>query len=316
MEGEVGPVAAMEQVHLRPWSTLWRVESRRGVFFAKQNCAHQRFEARLLATLARLAPTRVVPVAAVDADRGLLLTPDQGAVLGDTIANDDTAAWTRVVVAAMELQREVAGDVTQLAEAGLQQLRARDAAAYVRARTSSLAALPERDPRRLAPEHLEPIGGLQPQLRRWAEQVEALGLPDALVHNDLHAYNVFDTREGLRFFDFGDAVIMHPLAALLIPLNVLAHRMEAQPGDPRLWKVADAALEVWSDRTPMSELRSALPAALQLGRLGRIESWARVCATMTPEELEEYGDAAAAWLETLRLEPPTGWKPPAVARGR
>lgn len=310
VQEQVGEVTAMEQVHLRPWSTLWRAETEQGVFFAKDNCAHQSFEARLMATLARLAPSRVVPVTAVDEERGLLLTPDQGAVLGDTIADDDVGAWVRVVVAAMELQRELAAHVEELAAAGLRHLRAADAAAYVKARTASLGALPETDPRRLAPEHVEPLGELQPRLREWAEEVDALGLPDALVHNDLHAYNVFDTAAGLRFFDFGDAVLMHPLSALLIPLNVLAHRMEVQPGDARLWTVADAALEVWSDLAPMGELRAALPAATQLGRLGRIESWARVCATMTPDELEEYGDSAAAWLGTLRLDPPTGWQPP------
>lgn len=307
VEGHVGPVTAMEQVHLRPWSTIWRMESADGVFFAKQNCPLQSFEAKLMAELARIAPDHVVPVTAIDADRGLLLTPDQGVVLGEKIAHDDIAAWTRVVVAAMELQRELAGHTDELVAAGLVPLRLGEAAAYVDARTAGLAALPEGDTRRLAPESVEPIHALGPQIGRWVEQVGALGLPESLVHNDLHAHNVFDTEDGLRFFDFGDSLLMQPLAALLIPLNVLAHRLEAQSGDGRLWTVADAALEVWSDVAPLSELRAALPAALQLGRLGRVESWARVCATMTPAELEEDGDAAAAWLDTLRLDPPTGW---------
>jgi hypothetical protein len=318
VEGEVGALTTMEQVHLRPWSTVWRVESARGVFFAKQNCPLQAFEATLMATLARLAPSRIVAVTAVDADRGLLLTPDQGVVLGDKIADDDVASWISVVVVAMQLQRELVDHTQELVDAGLVRLRTQEAAAYVAARTASLAALPTDDPRRLAPDAVEPIQALVPRIAEWAEQVDGLGLPDALVHNDLHAYNVFGepasaptADAGLRFFDFGDALLMQPLAALLIPLNVMAHRLEAFGGDPRLWRVADAALEVWSDLAPAGELRAALPAALQLGRLGRVESWVRVCATMTDEEFGEYGDAAAAWLDTLRLEPPTGWDPPA-----
>jgi hypothetical protein len=31
---------------------------------------------------------------------------------------------------------------------------------------------------------------------------------------------------------------------------------------------------------------------------------------MTDEECAEDGDAAAAWLDTLRLDPPTGWDAP------
>jgi Ser/Thr protein kinase RdoA (MazF antagonist) len=138
----------------------------------------------------------------------------------------------------------------------------------------------------------------------WVERLSAIGLPEALVHNDLHANNVFPTADGrLRFFDFGDAVLAHPLSALMIPLNVLAHRFEAPPDDARLRRVADAGLEVWSDIAPSPELRAALPAALQLGRLGRVESWLRVCVTLTDEELAEYGDAAPYWLASLQSEP-------------
>ena len=44
------------------------------------------------------------------------------------------------------------------------------------------------------------------------------------------------------------------------------------------------------DVGPWMELRAALPAALQLARLGRVESWLRVTATLTDEELAEFGD--------------------------
>jgi hypothetical protein len=63
--------------------------------------------------------------------------------------------------------------------------------------------------------------------------------------------------------------------------------------------VADAGLEVWSDLVPPRELRSALPAALRLGRLGRAESWSRVVPDFTDEALEEFGNAAEEWLDRL-----------------
>jgi hypothetical protein len=70
---------------------------------------------------------------------------------------------------------------------------------------------------------------------------------------------VFDVGGELRFFDFGDAMITEPLAALLVPLNVLAHRLRLDPADARLARVADAGLEVWSEYAPMAEMRAALP---------------------------------------------------------
>lgn len=298
-------VVALEQVHLRPWSTVWRARGSDGVdYWAKQNCEHQKFEARLLQVLDELSPDRVIPVVGIDADRGLHLVPDQGRVLAETIAPDDVDAWCRVVAHAMSLQRDLAGAEDRLVAAGITTMRTAEAADYVAVRTEQLNGLPVGDPQRLSDDDASALKALGPTVTEWVERLVVLGLPEALVHNDLHANNVFATPDGrLRFFDFGDAVLAHPLSALMIPLNVLAHRFEAPSDDARLRKVADAGLEVWDDLVSVAELRSALPAALQLGRLGRAESWLRVCATLTDEELAEYGDAAAWWLGSLRMQP-------------
>ena len=96
---------------------------------------------------------------------------------------------------------------------------------------------------------------------------------------------------------------------LLIPLNILAEKLGADGDDPRLWRVADAALEVWTDLVPAAELRAALPAALQLGRLGRIESWVRCQPSLNDEQLGEWGPVAATWLGTLDADPPVGALP-------
>ena len=138
-----------------------------------------------------------------------------------------------------------------------------------------------------------------PDVARWADEVGTLGLPLTLCHNDLHGRNVFDLGGELRFFDFADALVTEPMAALLIPLTMLRHQLDPEPDDPRLRRVADAALEVWTDYAPMAELRAVLPAALQLARLARVESWIRCTAPMNAAELAEWGDAAAHWLASL-----------------
>ena len=298
-------LVSLEAVHQRPWSTVWRaVASDGAIYWAKQNCAHQSFEAALLVVLDRLSPRRVVPVVAVDLERGLHLAPDQGPVLAETVTDDDVDAWCRVAAEAMHLQRDLVGHEPDLLGVGLTTLRSDESAAYVEARVESLTALSEDDPRRMADDVARRLRDLLPDVTVWGEEVAALGLADTLVHNDLHANNVFATAGGMRFFDFGDAVLGHPLSALFVPLNVLLHRFEAAPDDPRLRRVADAALEVWGDVVPVASLRSVLPSALRLGRLGRAESWLRVTATLTPPEAAEYGDAGTWWLGALGDEPP------------
>jgi hypothetical protein len=299
----LGPVTAMTQQKLRGWATVWRVETADGVWFAKQNCPGQQVEVALMATLAELVPDRVVPVTA--ARDGLLLTPDQGEVFAQT-AGDDLDSWVRLAREAAELQRALLPHRDALLAAGPAVLRLDQVPDYLAARIDQYAGLPVDDLRRLGEEVAARLREHLPVVRRWVEQVAALGLPLTLNHNDLHENNVFDVDGRLRFFDFGDALVTEPLGVLLIPLTVLAGRLDADGDDRRLWQVADAALEVWSDLVPTAELRAALPAALQLARLGRVESWVRCQPSLCDEELVQWGPAAATWLGTLVLDPPVG----------
>lgn len=306
----LGPLASVETVKIRPWSSVYRVTSAGGdVHFFKENCPGQAFEAAFVQELADIAPRHVVPVTAVDLDRGFLLTPDQGPVLSQSVPKGDIAAHARVAHEGALLQREAAPHLDRLAAAGGLVMRPADAPAYVATWTDRLAALPESDPLHLPHETAVALASHLPKVQEWADQVEALDLPLTLNHNDLHTNNVFARREGMRFFDFGDAVLSEPLAVLLVPLNFLSGELappgaeEASRDDPGLRRVANAALEVWSDLAPLAELRAALPAALQLARLGRIASWARCLETFTAAEVAEY-PAPTRWLASMLEEPP------------
>ena len=295
-EAHLGPLVSLEQSKLRGWSTVWRATTAEGLFWVKQNCPLQNFEVTLLPALADLVPDHVVPVAA--AADGVLATPDQGPVFAQT-SGDSLEPWERLVREAAEMQRVLCGHQGRLVDAGVTALPVDRSVDYVRARTDQLASLPEADPRRLDTDIARRLEAHLPVVRRWAEQVTALGLPDTLDHNDLHGNNCFDIGGRLRFFDFGDAVLTGPLSVLRIPLNHVAIALDCPADDPRLLAVAEPALEVWSDLAPMSELRAALPAALHLGRLGRTESWLRCLPAFTDAELAEWGDSPAYWLGAL-----------------
>jgi hypothetical protein len=301
-EAQVGPLTGLEQHKLRGWATVWRVTTADGAWFAKQNCPLQQVEVPLMAALSRLTPERVVPVAA--AADGFLLTADQGPVFESV--GDDLDSWVRLAREAAELQRELVVHHDALRAAGMTALAPGEAHDYLAARIEQYAVLGADDPRHLAPEVADRLRAHLPVVRGWADEVAALGLPLTLNHNDLHNRNVCEVDGLLRFFDFGDSLLTEPLGVLLIPLNILGASLDADGDDPRLWRVADAALEVWSDLVPAAELRAALPAALQLGRLGRVESWVRCQPSLLDDELAEWGPVAAAWLGTLDADPPVG----------
>jgi hypothetical protein len=282
---------------VRFWSAVWRVETAGGVYYAKQNCPGQAFEAALLSLLGRLSE-RVVPVTASDDTRGFLLTPDQGSVLGETVG-DSLDVWVDVAREGALLQRELVDHLGELEGAGCTRLGPAEAATYAATRVEQYAALPEGDRRRLTGEQARAVRDLLPDVERWADQLLALGLPLSLNHSDLHEHNVFAVDGRLRFFDFGDAVVSDPLTVLLTSLREL----DCGEDDPRIARVADSALEVWSDLAPMTELRAALPAALQLGKLARCESWVRCLPSVTDDEDERFGDAATFWIRFLAASP-------------
>ncbi len=291
----------LEVQKIRGWSAVWRVTDGHDVWFAKQNCPGQLFEAALLRVLSRLSD-RVVPVTAVDETRGFLLTPDQGPVLADT-GGDPVDQWCAVAHEGALLQREVAPHLAHLEGAGLRRLGPAEAATYVATRVEQYAALPEGDPRRLDQVSADQLRAALPDVQAWADQLLALGLPLTLVHNDLHGYNVFAVNGRMRFFDFGDAVLGDPLSVLLVVVRSLMFRLECEPDDPRLVRVSEAALEVWSDVAPLAQLRSALDAGLQLGKLARSESWARCLSNLTDAETSEFGDAGTYWLQAVGAAP-------------
>lgn len=302
----VGEPDLFEPLKVRPWSAVWRVEAGGHVYFAKQNCPGQAHEARLLSALVEIAPEYVVPVVAADPGRDLLLTPDLGRTLAEVGGDHDVATWCRIVRDAALLQRAVAPHADDL---GLTEMAPECATMYVGDAIGRLGALPADDPRRLAEEVAGRLRALLPSIERWSDQVAELDLPLTLNHNDLHAANVVAANGPdvpLRFFDFGDAVLAEPLGSLLIPLSVSSRDLDAGPDDLRLRRIADAALEVWTEHARARALRAALPAAIQLARLARVESWRRCLATMTAEERAEFGSAPADWLGTLAHDPPVG----------
>lgn len=299
----LGEPDRIEEVSRRPWSAVWRVHAGGVASYVKQNCPGQSHEAYLMRGLACVAGDYVVPVLAADVEQDLLLTADLGPTLDERVGRADVDRWCALVARSSDLQRR---SLPAIEDFCLTALPPSSVGTYVADAVGRLRALPSDDPRRLDDAVAAQIEALLPTIERWTDQVEDLGLPQALLHNDLHPGNVVGPDDDLRFLDFGDAVLGDPLGNLLIPLNVARDELSASPDDPRLRRIADAGLEPWTDLAPAADLRAALPASLQLARLARVESWRRCVVTMTPTERQEYGGAPAGWLASLLDPPPVG----------
>ena len=298
VEGVLGPVE-MTQTKLRAWATVWRVDAADGRYWAKQNCPAQAFEGPLTATLADLVPDRVLHPVAVR-DDGALLLPHGGPVLRDVDGGSgDLAAWCRVVGEWARLQLSLVEHIDAISEVGVASLPPKALPGWVRERAEVLRALDPADPRHLDDARWQALRLNASVIEEAAAAVADLDLPLALNHNDLHDGNAFVAADGLplRFFDLADAVLTDPMAVLLVPLGQL-------PDDARVrGTVARAWVEVWREAADEDALWRVLPHALRLAACSRHESWWRVMAAMTDDELAEWGVAAPYWLARV-AEPP------------
>jgi len=273
---------AVGEPRVRPWSTVLTAPTTAGPVWLKETCAANGFEAGLYEILRAVAPNRVLDPIAVDTDRGFLLLPDGGAPVGWDLPPDDLVAiLVDVLPRYATLQRELAPHVDRMLAAGVTDMR------------------PEIMPTRFA-EAVSAVGGLpeveahEPEFRDWCARLAESAAPASLDHNDLHPANILlddpADPDTVRFYDWGDAVIAHPFAAMFVPLKVLLDKLGPQA--PATLHVRDAYLEVFTDLAPRAELVAELDLACRVAKVARTLVWARAIAT-------DPGEWADAPRETL-----------------
>ena len=119
-----------------------------------------------------------------------------------------------------------------------------------------------------------------------------------------------DESRPYRVFDWGDAVVAHPFATLLVSLRVAAHLSDLAPGAPELLRLRDAYLEPWTGEHDRAHLRETCRLALRVSSVGRAACYRRALLEATPAGLDAFGDSVAGWLgeyfEPTPVEPATG----------
>ncbi|CRK60381.1 hypothetical protein [Alloactinosynnema sp. L-07] len=277
--GDVG------EPRVRPWSTVLTAPTTTGPVWLKTTSAATGFEAALYEILHELAPHRVLEPIAVDTERGWLLLPDGGAPVGWDLPPDDLAAiLVDVLPRYGVLQRDVAPQVDRMLAAGVADMRPEVMPTRFAAAVSAVGGFPEVEAR-------------EADFLGWCARLTESPVPACLDHNDLHPANILLTDptdpDAVRFYDWGDAVIAHPFAAMFVPLKVLLDKLGPQAAGTL--RVRDAYLEAFTDLAPRAELAADLDLACRVAKVARTLVWARAIAT----DPGEWADAPRETLGTL-----------------
>ena len=286
----------VEQLHLRPWATVLRAPTTGGPVWLKAAGPGTAFEAALYELLVRAVPEHVLIPIATDPARGWILLPDGGPTLGERRTGADRVqALVAGLVRYGRLQRALEPHVGAMLALGVADMRP--------------AVMPERFHEAL--EAAGPVDAAGRAIHRrvaamertvasWCERLAASPVPPSLDHNDLHPWNILDdgTAEA-RFYDWGDSVVAHPFAAMLVPLGFVQRGLDAGLDDPRFVRARDAYLDVFGDLAPSEELVETLALACRVAKIARVLTWDRAIRAAR-EQGEPLDDSwASAPLETL-----------------
>jgi Ser/Thr protein kinase RdoA (MazF antagonist) len=104
-----------------------------------------------------------------------------------------------------------------------------------------------------------------PRLQAMCAALAACGIPQTLVHGDLHLHNVAGRAGHQQFFDWTDACVSHPFFDLISVFD--------DEDCARQVQLRDAYLGVWSDDAPVERLLEAWALARLLSDLHQAISY-------------------------------------------
>lgn len=245
-------------------------------------------EAALLAGLTGRFPDLLPRLLAFDPDRVWLLLPEFGPMLDDST---DVAIWEAALRLHARHQRAYVGKEADLADFGclsrpLDRLRVQFDALLLD--DDVLAFLEPPDRARLH--------AIAEVARASIVEAAACGIPDTLVHGDLHAGNVAIGDGKPIFFDWTDASIGHPfldLATFLQPSRLFEEAPDVRD------RLRAAYLDEWRGVAAPGVLDRAADLMLPVGMIHQVVSYQYIAASLTGPDRDDVGRGAAHWLGEL-----------------
>jgi hypothetical protein len=269
-------------VYQGPLAAVLRARSRGQALFLK--CAAPVFahEAAITHALASRTPDLVPTVIASEPGENWLLMHDHG---GRMLDEGSEAAWVDAVPRVVELQRAWIGATEGIAAAGGQTRPIADLA-------SAVPSMLDRDDLggRLDLEVREAWIAAIPRILDACAALIDLGVPDTLVHGDLHPGNIVQTENGHVVVDWSDAAVGNPFVDLATFLVWTKDR------DLRR-RLLDAYVVAWDGLLPHSRLAAAGELAMTVGALYQVATYQALIAAMDPPDAALFKGADVSWLK-------------------
>lgn len=229
-------------------------------------------------------PGAVPAPLAIDEQRAWMLLPDLGTPLE---GESDVAVWIDAVRNHARLQRSYVTEPELLLEYSCadRRLAVLDAELDRLLEPNSLTA-------RHDPNELSRLPERAKQLREAIVELAEIGVPETLLHGDLHPRNLAVRDGQVLAFDWTDAALAHPF----LDLVTFVEKQSTLSSDPR---VLDAYLHEWEEYADPSDLRRALTLAEELGALYQTITYLHLVDHLTGPSKASMLRGGTSWLQKL-----------------
>lgn len=283
IRGHGEPTAEIEQIHVRPWSTVLRVPTADGDLYFKAVAPVHAFEPALTALLAELQPGRVPDVLATDVERGWMLMRDGGTRIRELVQSAaDLHHWEASLSEYARLQIETASHAEAMLAIGVPDERL----SLLPRHLEELLAL---HPPGLTADEERRLAEALPRIEAMCRELAGLGIGETIQHDDLHDGQVFVRDGRYLVFDWGDSCVSHPFHTLTVTLRAIAWKLGLPPGGPELMRLRDAYLE------PFGPFQDSVDLAYRTGTIARALAWHRMVSVRDPEDVDEEDATASAY---------------------
>jgi hypothetical protein len=241
-------------------------------------------EPLLLKKLSDDRPGSVPAPLAIDEKRAWMLLPDLGSPLGE---EPDSAVWIDALQGHARLQRSFVDQTDRLFEFSCVDRRL----AVLEAELDRLFG-PNPATERLEADERARLPRRAEQLREAINELAAIGVPETLLHGDLHPRNLAVRDGQVLAFDWTDAAVSHPF----LDLVTFAEERSPISQDARL---TDAYLAEWEEYASPADLRRALELASELGALHQTMTSLHLPDHLSGPSRESMFRGAVWWLRQL-----------------
>ena len=269
-------------VYQGPLAAVLRARSDERALFLK--CAAPAFanEASITHAIWRRTPDAVSAVIASDPEENWLLMNDHG---GRLLEPEPGGSWIEAVRRVAALQRAWIGSAHEVSAAG-GQTRPLELLA------SAVPDMRDRDDLggRMTPKVRAAWVAAEPRLVDACAALIDVGLPDTLVHGDLHPENVVITPSGYLIVDWSDAAVGNPFVDLATFL------VRTRDRDLRR-RLLEAYVDDWDGVCDRARLDAAGDLAMTVGALYQVATYQALLPALDAPDRAQFLGGDVRWAE-------------------